>query len=264
MSLPQTTRLLDIMALLRHPQQGCPWDLEQDFASLVPYTLEEAYEVADAVERGDFLALREELGDLLLQVAFHSRIAEEQELFCFEDVAESIAAKLERRHPHVFGDVEAENADAVRANWEALKARERDAKREAGTVPSVLDGVADCLPALMRADKLQRRAARYGFDWPDVKDIFAKIEEELEETRHACDGPDREHLKEEVGDLLFAVANLARYLDIDAEAALRGCNRKFTRRFRHIERRLAEQGRTLEDSHLAEMDAWWNEAKTLT
>lgn len=259
----QTKRLLDIMALLRHPKQGCPWDLEQDFASLVPYTLEEAYEVADAVERGDFAALREELGDLLLQVAFHSRIAEERGLFAFEDVAENIAVKLERRHPHVFGDVAAENAEEVRANWEALKVEERNAKREAGTVPSVLDGVAESLPALTRADKLQRRAARYGFDWPEVKDIFAKIEEELEETRHACDGQDREHLKEEVGDLLFAVVNLARYLDIDSESALRGCNRKFTRRFQHIERRLMEQGRTLDDSHLAEMDAWWNEAKTL-
>lgn len=258
-----TLRLLDIMARLRDPDTGCPWDLQQDFASLVPYTLEEAYEVADAAERGDPEDLREELGDLLLQVVFHSRIAEERGLFGFEQVAEAIADKLIRRHPHVFGDTVFTSDEERQRSWESSKQAERREKGKVEAQPSVLDGILDKLPALMVAQKLQKRAARHGFDWDAIGPVFAKVHEELDELREAHAAGDPAHIQEEIGDLLFVAVNLARHLEVDAETALRASNRKFSRRFRHIEQRLAEQGQTLDDSDLAVLDALWDEAKRL-
>lgn len=259
--MQNTLRLLDIMARLRDPETGCPWDVRQDFASLVPYTLEEAYEVADAAERGDAGDLREELGDLLLQVVFHSRIAEERGLFSFDDVAGAIADKLVRRHPHVFGGVVFDSDEARQRSWEESKQAELREKGKAEPVPSVLDGLTDKLPALMAAQKLQKRAARHGFDWVEVEPVFDKVREELLELEeaHASDNP--RHIREEVGDLLFAVVNLARHLDIDAESALRDSNRKFSQRFRYVEERITALGKTLGESTLAEMDAFWDEAK---
>ncbi len=258
-----TRRLLDIMTRLRDPDTGCPWDLQQDFASLVPYTLEEAYEVAEAAERGDLIDLREELGDLLLQVVFHARIAEEQGHFDFESVAEAIADKLIRRHPHVFGGVEfASDADRQRY-WDDSKQLERAEKGKTEPLASVLGQLPPALPALMRAQKLQTRAARHGFDWPDIEPVFAKLHEELDELKAACQAGDQAHIHEEMGDLLFVIANLARHLDIDAEASLRAGNAKFVRRFGHIERRVAENGTQLTDHSLAELDALWDEAKQL-
>ncbi|QSA96215.1 nucleoside triphosphate pyrophosphohydrolase [Methylococcus sp. EFPC2] len=253
-------RLLDIMAQLRDPETGCPWDLKQDFASLVPYTLEEAYEVADAIEREDFHDLRGELGDLLLQVVFHAQIGKERGLFDFEAVAGAIADKLIRRHPHVFDAVEFES-DAERLHfWENSKREEHQDKT--GEPPeSLLSGVAPTLPALMRAQKLQKRAARVGFDWPEIEGVFAKVEEELAETRAAHESGDVKHIEEEVGDLLFVAVNLARHLGVDAEAALSASSRKFTRRFRYIEDHLAQKGRRLDESDLAELDTLWDEAK---
>jgi MazG family protein len=254
-------RLLDIMARLRDPETGCPWDVQQDFASLVPYTLEEAYEVADAAERGDADDLREELGDLLLQVVFHARIAEERGLFAFDDVAAAIADKLVRRHPHVFGGVEF-GSDAERLRyWEDSKRAERQEKGKAAPVASVLDGLADALPALMAAQKLQKRAARHGFDWTDIDPVFDKVREELLELEEAYASDDHAHIREEIGDLLFVGVNLARHFGVDAESALRDSNRKFSHRFRYIEQRVAALGKTLADSSLAEMDALWDEAK---
>ncbi len=258
-----TRALLDIMARLRHPETGCAWDLRQDFASLAPYTLEEAYEVADAIERGDMADLREELGDLLLQVVFHARIAEEQGLFGFEQVAAAIGDKLIRRHPHVFAEVEFATDAERQAFWEAAKEQER--REKAGQTPpeSVLHGMAHNQPALMIAQKLQERAARNGFDWPDVAPVLAKVREELDELEQAWQEGDRPHIEEEMGDLLFVTTCLARHLGVDAESALRQGNRKFIRRFQHIERQLAHRGKTLQDSHLAEMDQFWDEAKAL-
>jgi len=259
--MKNTRRLLDIMARLRHPETGCPWDLQQDFASLAPYTLEEAYEVADAAERGDAGDLREELGDLLLQVVFHSRIAEDRGLFTFEDVAAAIGEKLIRRHPHVFGEVVFET-DAERHDyWESSKAAERREKGKAKDDDSALSGIAANLPALVAAQKLQQRAARHGFDWPEIGPVFDKVREELDELQAAYSTSDQKHIREEIGDLLFVVVNLARHLEIDAETALRDGNRKFVRRFRYIEEQLAAQGKTLAESTLAELDALWEEAK---
>jgi MazG family protein len=257
-------RLLAIMARLRDPQAGCPWDLEQSFATIAPYTIEEAYEVADAIERRDLSHLREELGDLLLQVVFHARIAEEQEAFAFNDVAEAICAKMIARHPHVFGDADIETAEAQTKAWEELKAAERAAKA-GDALASTLDGVPLALPALLRAIKLQNRAARVGFDWPSTDQVIDKIVEEARELAEAKAhaDEDRDHLEEEMGDLLFVAANLARHLKIDPETALRRANAKFERRFRHIERGLAAQGRKLGEATLAEMDALWDEAKRL-
>jgi ATP diphosphatase len=256
-----TRRLLEIMARLRHPETGCPWDLRQDFRSLVPYTLEEAYEVADAAERGDAEDLREELGDLLLQVVFHSRIAEERGLFGFEDVAESIGDKLTRRHPHVFGATVFESDEERQQFWESSKQAERLEKGKAEPAASVLHGIPANLPALMAAQKLQERAARQGFDWPEVDPVFEKVREELMELEEAYVAGDEEHIREEVGDLLFVAVNLARHFSVDAEGALRNSNRKFSRRFRYIEERLAEQGRRPDECPLAELDALWEEAK---
>jgi MazG family protein len=251
--------LLDIMAKLRNPAGGCPWDLEQTFTTIAPYTIEEAYEVADAITQDNMTALREELGDLLLQVVFHSQMAKEAGHFTFNEVVETISEKMVVRHPHVFGTAEVKTATAQTENWEKLKERERKHKG-AG---SILDGVALGLPALMRAEKLQNRAARVGFQWADIKPAFDKVEEELAEVREAAEADDQTHIEEEMGDLIFMVANLARYLKVDPETALRKCNAKFERRFRHIEARLLEQGKSPDQSSLEEMDKLWNEAKLI-
>jgi len=249
-------RLLAIMARLRDPDRGCPWDREQNFATIAPYTIEEAYEVADAIEREDMTALKDELGDLLLQVVFHARMAEEAGLFAFDDVAQAIADKMERRHPHVFGDAEIASVAAQNEAWEVHKAAEREAKGEAA---SVVEGVAIALPALVRAAKISRRAARIGFDWPDADSVIDKIEEELDEIEDAID--DRAPpaaLEEEIGDLLFATANLARKLDIEPETALRRANAKFERRFRRVETLAVERGI---GRNLDALEALWHEVK---
>jgi nucleoside triphosphate diphosphatase len=258
-------RLLAIMAALRTPGSGCPWDLKQDFASIAPYTIEEAYEVADAIERGDDQDLKEELGDLLLQVVFHARMAEEGRLFDFGDVVESITAKLIRRHPHVFGDAGDLRPDEVNRLWDSIKREEKAQRRgrlgHEAPDSSLLAGVPLVLPALTRAEKLTRKAATVGFDWPDTTQVVAKIHEELEELREATATQSPDRIADEVGDLLFAVANLARHLKVDPEAALRGTNAKFERRFQAIERTLAERGCSLHDADLDEMERIWAEAK---
>lgn len=254
-------RLLDVMARLRDPATGCPWDREQSYPTIVPYTIEEAYEVADAIERGDFAALKAELGDLLFQVVFYAQMAREDGRFDFDAVAEAAADKMERRHPHVFGDATIETAAAQTVAWEAQKARER-AANGSGKPVSVLDDVPRALPALTRAEKLQKRAARVGFDWPHLAQVVDKIHEELSELRHEVDrAAPMERLTDELGDLLFACANLARKLGVDPETALRSTNAKFERRFHRIEDCLAEAGKTPEQSTLEEMDALWNRAK---
>ena len=256
-------RLLEIMAALRDPEGGCPWDREQSFATLVPHTLEEAYEVAETIERGDFAELKSELGDLLFQVVFYAQLARERELFEFDDVVRGIEEKLVRRHPHVFGEEQVADAAAQTEAWERHKAAERAAKaaREARVV-SVLDGVSTALPALTRAPKLQRRAARVGFDWPEAVDVLDKIEEEIGELRDELRAGDMERAREEVGDLLFAVTNLARHVSIDPESALRHTNAKFERRFRGVEAKLAERGVTPREASLDEMDALWEAVKS--
>ena len=256
--------LLDVMAKLRSPQGGCPWDLEQTFATIAPYTIEEAYEVADAIERQDMAALKDELGDLLLQVVFHAQMARESGSFDFEAVVAGIAEKMVRRHPHVFGNVPIETADAQTVAWEDHKENERRAKASAeGRAASVLDGVAAGLPALMRAIKLQRRAARVGFDWPNVADVFVKIDEELSEIKSEIDsGGSPERIQDEIGDLLFAVVNLARHLNADPEASLRHANAKFERRFRQVEARLGAAGRSAADVGLDALEALWQQVKT--
>jgi ATP diphosphatase len=254
----QTRRLLEIMAELRDPERGCPWDKQQTFRSIAPYTVEEAYEVADAIEREDAGALREELGDLLLQVVYHARMAEEAGLFGFEDVAAGISDKLTERHPHVFGAAAMKDPAQQTQDWEARKAGERSAK----DLDGVLDGIPLGLPALTRAEKLQKRAARVGFDWAELAPVFAKVREELAELEQEVAGSaPKARLEDELGDLLFAVTNTARKLGVDPEQALRGTNRKFERRFRHLEMRLTEQGRRPEQASLEEMDRYWDEAK---
>jgi nucleoside triphosphate diphosphatase len=254
-------RLLDIMATLRDPVRGCPWDREQDFSTIAPYTIEEAYEVADAIEKQDLAGLRDELGDLLFQVVFHAQMAAEQGLFTFDDVAAGICNKMERRHPHVFGSERVDSAAAQTEAWEALKRKERAVRTaEAG----VLADVPTSLPALTRAVKLGKRASQAGFDWPDVAGVLDKIQEELDELRVEVEsGADPVRVSEEAGDLLFSVANLCRHTQQDPETALRQTNAKFERRFRHVETRLQQQGRVLADASLDEMDALWNEAKQL-
>jgi len=269
MSDPQRAigALLELMARLRDPQRGCPWDLKQTFESIAPYTIEEAYEVADAIERGAHERLRDELGDLLFQVVFHARMAEERGWFDFADVAESIHAKLVRRHPHVFAGASIE-AQQLPREWEAQKAREREQAAGAEGERGTLAGVPRALPALVRAAKLGRRAARVGFDWPDASGVRAKVDEELAELDAALGagaGPGGSgtggDTAAELGDLLFAVANLSRHLELDAEAALRNANAKFERRFRHMERLAAERGLALEQLSAAQWDALWREAK---
>lgn len=251
-------RLVEIMRRLRDPATGCPWDIEQDFATIAPYTIEEAYEVADAIDRQAWGELRGELGDLLFQAVYHAQMADEAGHFDFGAVVRDIADKMVARHPHVFGDESRDkSADQQTRDWEAQKARERAARARGG----VLDDVALGLPALLRALKLQKRAARVGFDWPSTDEVVAKIIEESRELAEAKDGGDPAALAEEMGDLLFVMANLARHLDIDPEDALRAANAKFTRRFRFIEAELAKLGRSPDQSDLAEMDALWNAAK---
>ena len=258
--------LIDVMAALRDPATGCPWDKVQDFRSITPYTIEEAYEVADAIERNDLVDLRDELGDLLLQVAYHARMAEEIGAFRFGDVVEAITAKMIRRHPHVFADAEGKTAAHVKGLWEGIKAQEKaDAQAARGETkdkpPSALDGVPVALPALTRALKLQEKAGRVGFDWNDPRAVLAKIREEADEIEAEFDQQDKVKTAAEVGDLLFAVVNLARHLDADPEAILRATNLKFERRFASIERALAALGKTPKQSTLAEMDALWDHAK---
>jgi tetrapyrrole methylase family protein/MazG family protein/ATP diphosphatase len=254
-------RLIAIMARLRDPVAGCPWDREQSFATIAPYTIEEAYEVADAIERGDLTDLRDELGDLLLQVVFHARMAEEQGNFTFEDVAKSISDKMIRRHPHVFSDAAFATLTEQTAAWEEIKAAERAAKGPGRA--GVLDDVPTGLPGLLRAVKLTKRAARVGFDWPDLGSVLDKLHEEVGELQVEIEAGDVTKAREELGDLLFVCANLARKLGVDPEDTLRGANAKFIRRFGHIERSLADQGVQPQDSTLAEMDALWDEAKRI-
>jgi nucleoside triphosphate diphosphatase len=283
--------LIAVMAALRTPVTGCPWDLEQSFATIAPYTIEEAYEVADAIERGDRIDLKEELGDLLLQVVYHARLAEEEGAFAFADVAHGITTKMVRRHPHVFGDEAARSAGAAKGFWETIKATEKAeraaARARAAISPpppmsATLADVPAGMPALTRAVKLQDKAARVGFDWPSLGPVFDKLKEEISELEHAASGrssfaashspsgsrPDAANaanaaIQEELGDVLFVIANIARHLGIDPEAALRGANAKFTRRFAHIEQRLTERGKTPAQSNLDEMDALWNEVRAM-
>ena len=256
--------LIRLMAALRDPDSGCPWDLQQTFATIVPHTLEEAYEVADCIEREDWDHLRDELGDLLFQVVFYARLADEQGWFDLHRIIDQLVAKLIRRHPHVFpqGDLNGAGTDGipvdqVNSNWEAIKQQERAAKSRTG----VLDEVPVGLPALSRAAKLQRRAARVGFDWPDTHGVLDKIEEEIAELREALEQGNIAHAREEIGDLLFAQVNLARHLDIDPEQAVRNTNAKFERRFRHVESRVKDSGREWEQLSLEQLDRWWDEAK---
>jgi ATP diphosphatase len=264
------TRLLEIMAALRTPGTGCPWDLEQDFASITPYTLEEAYEVVDAIERGDLADLRDELGDLLLQVVFHARMAEEQGAFAFGDVVEAITKKLIRRHPHVFGSTRDLSPEEVKSLWDSIKAQEK-AERKAerarmGLSPEAheagfLGGISTALPALTRAQKLTAKAAKVGFDWPDATQVIDKIHEELDEVKEAASSKDRDRIEDEIGDLLFSVTNLARHFGIDPEQALRRTNAKFERRFRAVEHGLGKQHRRLDEASLEEMERLWVAAK---
>lgn len=265
------SRLLEIMAALRQPKTGCPWDVKQNFASIAPYTIEEAYEVADAIQREDMEDLREELGDLLLQVVFHARMAEEEGSFAFGDVVEAITAKMIRRHPHVFGDKDAREAGMAKGMWEKIKAEEKAEKRAArlarGLDPEdqgkgFLDSVPVALPALTRALKLQEKAARVGFDWKEAGPILDKIEEEIQELREAMAAGDVASIKDEFGDVMFALVNLGRHIDIDSEAALAGTNEKFRTRFHYVERALKASGKSLEDATLDEMEALWQAAKS--
>ena len=258
-----TDDLLRIMVKLRDPDGGCPWDVEQDFASIAPYTIEEAYEVADAIEQSDMESLKGELGDLLLQVVFHAQMASEAGHFEYADVGNAVSEKMVVRHPHVFGDVSIEDADAQTKAWEDQKAAERAAKAEAsGRVASVLDDVARGLPALMRAEKLQKRAARVGFDWPTVEPVFDKVREELDEVSVEIDrGSDPARLEDELGDVLFTCVNLARKLGTDPETALRSTNAKFERRFRDVETLAAKDGKPLNDLDIEALEALWERAK---
>jgi len=267
-------RILDVMAALRDPDAGCPWDLQQDFQSIAPYTLEEAYEVTDAIERGDFVGLKDELGDLLLQVVFHARMAEEAGLFAFDDVVDAIADKMIRRHPHVFGDDDADNPDAVRQSWEDIKAAEKAEKaaksgkaapsaetlaKHPAEAESLMDDIPLALPGLSRAVKIQNRAARIQFDWPDIAPVFDKLDEEIAEIREAMASGSADAMEDELGDLLFVAANIARHLEIDPEAAVRRTNEKFISRFKYLEA-LAEQSDKQQLS-LDDLEGFWQQAK---
>ncbi|WP_127753135.1 nucleoside triphosphate pyrophosphohydrolase [Devosia sp. 1566] len=259
----EISRLIEIMAALRDPVTGCPWDLEQTFATIRHYTIEEAYEVADAVEREDFADLREELGDLLLQPIYQAQLAKEAGHFDIGDVIYAITSKLIRRHPHVFGDLDANDAEAAQSRWEAIKVEERAAKaaRKGEQTPSVLDDVPSTLPALARAEKLTKRAAQVGFDWPHYAAVKEKLLEELAEVDSAREMQDQAAVQEEIGDLLFAAANLARQAGVDPEAALRDANSKFSRRFHYVEARCREDGVAVEDAGLDRLDSYWNEIR---
>lgn len=254
------SRLLDIMKQLRTPVTGCPWDLEQGFSTIAPYTIEEAYEVADAIERERYDELKDELGDLLFQVVFHAQMAQEAGLFSFDDVVEAINDKMIRRHPHVFGDASERDSDSQTEAWEEQKARERAGRNEDA---GVLDDLPVALPALKRAQKLQKRAARVGFDWPDADRVLLKVDEELAEVREAMTDGNQADIEEEIGDLIFVCTNLGRKLKVDVEASTRSANAKFERRFRYIEAKLKEQDRTPDDATLDEMEALWNDAKQI-
>jgi nucleoside triphosphate diphosphatase len=254
-------RLLAIMAQLRDPERGCPWDREQSYATIAPYTIEEAYEVAEAIEQNDRASLKDELGDLLFQVVFHARMAEEEGAFAFDDVVAAISDKMVRRHPHVFGDVAIVSPAAQTLAWEELKSAERSAKAGSERAPSALDGVGVALPALTRALKIQNRAARVGFDWPDVTPVFVKIAEEIAELQNELPAAVPERLEDEMGDLLFAVANLSRHLKVDPETALRRATLKFERRFRRVETLLAVAGKAAGAASLDEMEERWVEVK---
>jgi ATP diphosphatase len=265
-------RLIEIMAALRTPVTGCPWDLEQDFASIAPYTVEEAYEVADAIARKDMTDLRDELGDLLLQVVYHSRMAQEAGAFAFGDVVNAVTTKMIRRHPHVFGDVEARAARSAKGQWDRIKAEEKAEKRAArvarGEDPEdhgagFLDGIPVNLPALTRALKLQQKAATVGFDWGEAAPILDKIEEEIGELREAIAAQRQADIKDEFGDLIFAIVNLGRHLGVDAEAALAGTNEKFRSRFHHVEKSISASGSSLKEASLEQMENLWQEAKTI-
>ena len=249
------------MARLRDPETGCPWDLKQDFRSLAPYAIEEAYEVVDAIERNDLDDLKLELGDLLLQVVFHAQIAEEQGLFNFEQVAESIAQKLVSRHPHVFDKVTHKNDQERQRSWDDAKIAERKAKNKTVEQESVLSGVAMNLPALMRCEKIQDKAAHHGFDWSNVEPVFEKVQEELDEVKEAWKEEDQDHIEEEVGDLLLVTVNLARHLKINPEMALKQATEKFSRRFYYIEQQVEASGRNLRECDLEELDGFWDDAK---
>ncbi|WP_114391164.1 nucleoside triphosphate pyrophosphohydrolase [Notoacmeibacter marinus] len=261
--------LLTIMARLRDPETGCPWDVQQNFRSIAPYTIEEAYEVADAIERDDMVDLKDELGDLLLQVVYHAQMAKEAGAFAFEDVVETVSRKMIRRHPHVFGDAGPRPVEEVNAVWDAIKAEERAEKRQAKLAAGLpteapngpLGEVPSALPALIRAEKLQKRAASFGFDWPDVAEVLDKIEEEIDELRTAIKNGDAGERQDELGDVIFALVNLGRHLKVDAEEALRGTNRKFIRRLTFVERVLRNAGSSLKDVTLDEMEAAWKAAK---
>ena len=252
-------QLLSIMARLRDPEHGCPWDLEQDFASIAPYTIEEAFEVAEAIARGDMDDLRDELGDLLLQVVFHARMAEEQGSFEFSDVVKTISDKMIRRHPHVFADQQGASITQIKDTWEAIKAAERESKGRAHS--SQLDGVPEGLPALQRAAKLQKKAARVGFDWPEARQVLQQVRAELDELEQAMEGGDREEVADELGDVLFSVVNLSRHLKLDADQALRQSSDKFVRRFRKMERLAAEEERTLASLDADSLETLWIRAK---
>jgi MazG family protein len=261
-------RLVEIMAALRTPDSGCPWDLKQSFETIAPYTIEEAYEVADAIEKNDMAALKDELGDLLFQVVYHARLAQEDGAFELGDVVDAVCEKMVRRHPHVFGDETARSAEDVNGLWERIKAEEKSQSGNRPAETGLLDGVPIGLPALTRSVKLQNKAARVGFDWPSIAPVFDKAREELGELEQAIaaaegnDG-DRDAIEDEYGDFLFVVANMARHLEIDPERALRRTCTKFMRRFTHVERTLASQGRSLDQANLEEMERLWVEAKGL-
>lgn len=253
-------QLLDIMSSLRNPQTGCPWDIKQTFQTIVPHTLEEAYEVADAIERGEMAELKDELGDLMFQVVFYAQMAKEQKLFDFDDVVKGINDKLIRRHPHVFADEKFEDEGGLNEAWEVSKSSERNQRCSAQTA-SILAGVANALPALKRSQKLQQRAARAGFDWPNIAPVFDKVEEEIEEIKQAIEQNNQQHIKEEIGDLLFACVNLARHLQVDSEEALRMGNSKFEKRFYYIEETLANMGKQMQQCSLQQLEEIWQQSK---
>lgn len=263
--MKEMKQLLEIMSALRHPESGCPWDLEQDFSSIAAYTVEEAYEVADAIERGDMPDLKDELGDLLFQVVFHAQLASEQQDFSFPDVAQAISDKLVRRHPHVFGDDATRDKQALMDAWEQHKTNERQDKAQQSLKQineSVLVGVASTMPALRWAEKLQKRAARSGFDWDELPPVYAKVEEELDELRHEVTIEDNhERIAEEMGDLLFSCVNLSRHLGVNPEQALRDANRKFIDRFQHLEKQIKKESKDMEQCSLEELEAYWQQAK---
>lgn len=259
--LKNTQKLLSIMAQLRDPDHGCAWDVKQDFTSLIPYLIEESYEVIDAIERNDLDDLRSELGDLLLQVVFHAQIADERGLFNFEQIAESISDKLIRRHPHVFADAVFNSDEERHQAWEQIKASERQSKISASPEDSVLSGVARNLPALLECEKIQDRAAQHGFDWPDAPPVFDKVLEELAEVKEAWESGDQAHIQEEIGDLLLVAVNLARHMKVNPELALKQSTQKFMTRFRYIEEQVAASERKLTDCELTELDEFWNAAK---